>query len=90
MTRRKEIIEILKKHKISVQELTNIYKTEISEIMEDVDHIKTSFKQKFKTKPPQCNFCGFVYKERSKIKKPSRCPKCKHEDIIPLLFWIEE
>lgn len=89
MTRRQEITALLKEHKVSMQELANKYKVEMSELTEDIEYIRFSFKNKFRMEPAVCNYCGFVYREREKIKKPSKCPMCKHEDIVPPLFWIE-
>ncbi len=89
MTRRQEIIAILTEQKITLQELANKYKVEMADLAEDIVHIRFSFKDKFRMHPAICNYCGFVYREREKVKKPTKCPKCKHEDIVPPLFWIE-
>jgi len=91
MTRRTEIIEMLKKEAISAQELANIYKITAKEIEEDLQHIAKSVRPDFELVmyPAKCQHCGFIFKERSRIKKPSRCPKCKKESIDPPLFKIE-
>lgn len=89
-TRRQEIIALLHENAISAQDLANFYKVELWEIIEDLEHIKLTIKHKLKIIPAKCNHCGFVFKERSKIKKPSKCPKCKYEDIKPALFKIKE
>lgn len=90
MTRREEIINLLNEEEKSAQELANIFKVGMFEILEDLKHIKYSVKpKKLKVKPSQCKKCGFVFKERSRVKKPSRCPKCKSEWIIAQLFRIE-
>jgi len=60
------------------------------EILEDLKHIKYSIKpKKLKMKPAQCKKCAFIFKERSRVKKPSKCPSCKGEWIIAPLFKIE-
>ena len=83
MTRREEIIEILKKQEISAQELANMFRVIVKEIEEDLQHIAKSVRPDFELVmyPAACKNCGFVFKERSRIKKPSRCPKCKKEAI---------
>lgn len=89
MTRRKEIIEILKKEPKSAQELANYYRIEMFEIIDDLEHIKKTVKpQNFKIYPAQCMYCGFVFKERSKIKSPTKCPKCRNERIQAMKFRI--
>src|SRR3989344_566992 len=90
MTRREEIIEILGKKKESAQDLANYYKIELKEIIDDLEHIKLTVKNRLKVFPAQCKMCGFIFKERSRIKRPSRCPRCKHERIEAALFKIEK
>ena len=90
MTRREEIIEILSTEEKSAQELANQFKVEMFEILEDLKHIKYSIKPKrLSMRPAQCKKCGFKFEERSKVKKPSKCPKCKSEWIMAALFKIE-
>ena len=81
MTRREDIINILEKEEKSAQDLANHYKVELWEIIIDLKHIKKTVKSRFKIHPAQCKLCGFIFKERSRLKRPSRCPRCKHERI---------
>ena len=91
MTRREQIIEILTKEEKSAQELANEFKVEMFEILEDLKHVKYSIKpKKLLMRPAQCKKCGFVFEERSRVKKPSKCPKCKSEWIMAPLFSIEK
>ncbi len=90
MTRREEIIELLTKEEKSAQELAYRFNIEMFEILVDLKHIKYSIKPKKLTmKPAQCKKCGFVFKERSRVKKPSKCPRCKSEWIMAARFRIE-
>ena len=89
MTRRQEIIKILEKEQTSAQDLANQFKVELKEIIEDLEHIKLTVKNRLKVFPAQCKMCGFLFKERSKIKRPSKCPRCRHERIEAALFRIE-
>lgn len=89
MTRRQEIISLLEKEEHSAQGLANHFRMELKFIVEDLAHIKRSVKpRKLVITPAQCKGCGFVFKERSRIKRPSRCPQCKHERIQESLFRI--
>ena len=38
--------------------------------------------------PPYCRKCGYVFKDLTKPKKPSKCPRCKSEWIAPPRFAI--
>ncbi len=89
MTRREEIIKTLEREEKSAKDLADQFKAEMFEIIEDLSHIKHSIKpKKLVIKPSQCKKCGFVFEERSKIKKPSKCPRCKSEWIMAPLFRI--
>lgn len=90
MTRRQQIIEILQSNKQSAQQLANYFQTELKEIIEDLEHIEKSIKpKKLKATPAYCKKCNFVFRERSKISKPSKCPRCKSEWIEAQMFFIE-
>ncbi len=90
MTRREEIIKILETEEKSAQQLAYEFKAELFEILEDLEHIKYSINpKKLKIKPAQCKKCGFRFEERSKIKRPSKCPRCHSEWIMAPMFRIE-
>jgi transcriptional regulator len=36
---------------------------------------------RFILEPPECKDCDFVFRERERITRPSRCPKCHSEAI---------
>jgi transcriptional regulator len=90
MTRREEIGDLLTKEEKSAQELAYLFKVEMFEILEDLKHIKYSIRpNKLSVIPAQCKKCGFAFKERSRVKKPSRCPKCRGEWILAATFGIK-
>ncbi|MBW3017363.1 hypothetical protein KY316_03235, partial [Candidatus Woesearchaeota archaeon] len=91
-TRREEIFELLKKGRMSAQDIANMFGCILSDIEEDLMHLAKSVRPRYELRmfPAQCKDCGFVYKERSKVKKPSKCPRCRSESISPPLFKIEE
>lgn len=88
-TQRKQIIKMLEEQPISAYALANYFRVEAAEIFEDLEHIKLSIKpRQIKTIPAACKTCGFVFKERVKLKAPSKCPKCKSEYIQDALMKI--
>ena len=90
MTRGKQIIEILQQNKQTAQQLANYFQTTLKEILEDLGHIEKSIKpKKLKTIPAYCKSCNFIFKERSKIGKPTKCPRCRSEWIEAQMFYIE-
>ena len=90
MTRRQQITGILEQQKQTAQQLANYFQCELKDILEDLQHIEKSVKpKKLKIAHAYCKSCSFVFKERSKVSKPSKCPRCKSEWIEAQMFWIE-
>ncbi|MCD6084039.1 MAG: transcriptional regulator [Desulfurococcales archaeon] len=65
-----------------------------SEIYEHLRHITKSIrrssggKKALLMKPPTCRKCSYVFKDLSKPRKPSKCPRCRSEWIEPPAFKI--
>jgi transcriptional regulator len=38
--------------------------------------------------PPRCLACGFEFQDRTRAKRPSRCPSCSSERLTQPRFWI--
>ena len=91
MTRREEIFELLKNSPMSAQQIAFYFKCTLNEIEEALMHLAKSVRPAYELRmyPAKCVHCGFVFKERSRIRKPSKCPKCKSERIDAPLFFIE-
>ena len=41
-----------------------------------------------RVEPARCLGCGFEFRERSRVSRPSRCPECRAERIAPARFSI--
>lgn len=92
MTRRKEIIELISEKPMTANQLAQHFETIIPEIVEDLVHIRQTLAgggKKFVIIPASCNCCSFLFRERDKIKKPSKCPKCRSEDISEPAFAVQ-
>ena len=89
--RREQIYDLLKKKEWTAQELANYFQIELKWILDDLNHLAKSIKpKKVKIKPAYCKSCGFVFKERSRLKSPSKCPRCKKEWIQAALLRVED
>ncbi len=90
-TRRKEMIEMLEEGARSLKELADHFGVDVRDITKDLYHISQTVKsqhKKFKRKWAECNSCGFVFKDRQKFTRPTKCPRCKSEDITEPVFSI--
>jgi predicted Zn-ribbon and HTH transcriptional regulator len=92
MTRREEMEQLLKERPWTPKELADHFGADINEIVEDLAHVKRSVRPplKFKFQPSRCRSCGFMFEERSKLKTPSKCPRCKGESIDDARFFIRQ
>nr|MBI3613882.1 transcriptional regulator [Nitrospirota bacterium] len=45
--------------------------------------------RRFVMDPSACQDCGFIFRERTRLTKPSRCPRCRSEAVTPPRFGIE-
>ncbi len=92
MTRRQEIIKILRAEALSLQDLAEMLPAHPKEVLSDIPYIEKSVRpaEKLIITPAQCRKCGFTFKDRRKIQTPSRCPKCKGTWIKEPLFQIQK
>ncbi|MBS3121526.1 transcriptional regulator [Candidatus Woesearchaeota archaeon] len=89
-TRRQEIIQMLEHGQMSLYQIAGYFKVELFEIEEDLEHIQVSIRpRKLKRIPSQCKQCHFVFKERTKFRTPTKCPKCRSEWITDAMFYVE-
>ena len=56
-----------------------------------LEHLVRSVKQsgdRFEVVPAACLDCGFVFKDRARFTRPSRCPRCKSQQLSTPRFAI--
>lgn len=91
MTIRKEIIQLLEKNRMSIRELSLHFRITTEDAATDLRHIAKSIypNLQLRMEIPVCKACGFEFKDRTKLRPPTKCPKCRHEKITEPKFWIE-
>ena len=92
MTRREDIERLLKERPWTPKELAEYFGAPMNEIIDDLEHVRrsTQLPAVFRFHPPACRDCGFMFKERSKMKAPSKCPKCRSESIEEGRYFIKQ
>ena len=91
-TRRREMIELLEKEKTTAKQLADLFRVDMKFVFEDLKHISQTVKihhKKLKIEPAVCNVCGYVFKERERLSRLTKCPKCRSEDITEPEFYIQ-
>lgn len=92
-TVRQRIIELLTGTRLSSYQLAQMVGIAERLIEEHLPHVvKTLARdrtQRFVLEPAACSDCGFVFRDRTRFTKPSRCPTCRSEGITAPRYGIE-
>lgn len=62
------------------------------EVLRHVEHLERTLKAegaKLSIEPPACLSCGFEFRKRERLNRPSRCPVCRGERLSPARFGVD-
>ena len=91
-TIREEIIELLLQKEFDAREISGRIGVSEKDVVDHLNHISRSLSRRglrLVITPAQCLSCGYTFKDRSRPKKPGRCPKCRGEHIDAPRFSIK-
>ena len=89
MTRRKVIQEMLEEKQCSIKEVASTYGISLKHAQNEIKHIVKSAKCKYlNIVHAKCLSCNFIFSKRTRLNKPSRCPRCKSERLTSPLFQL--
>ena len=83
-TVRQRIIELLGEQEMSARELSQRLGVREKEVYEHLGHIARSVAARgtrLQVPPFECLSCRYVFRERERFTRPSRCPQCKGSHI---------
>lgn len=80
---------------LSIYQLQALVETDLkpNELYEELEHVKKTLKRmgyRLEIVPARCKNCGYEFRDRERLKKPTRCPRCKNERIDPPRFYITQ
>ncbi|MGD9083140.1 MAG: transcriptional regulator [Desulfobacterales bacterium] len=90
-TIRKQMIELLDNKEMSAREISQTIGIREKEVYAHLSHIArsvTAQRKKLMIIPAECLGCGFVFENRKRFTRPSRCPECKSEHIQNPVYRI--
>ena len=80
-TLRQLIIALLDEKEMTARELSQAVGIREREVYDHLSHIARSVAAKRKKRltilPFRCLSCGYLFEERKRFTRPSRCPRCK-------------
>jgi predicted Zn-ribbon and HTH transcriptional regulator len=90
LTRRQEIIAMLREREWTLDDLARNFVVSKKVIINDLEHIARSVSRpsRLQIRAPVCESCGYRFKDRAKFNDPSRCPQCKNEHLPSQRFRI--
>ena len=92
-TPRQRMIDLLTGARLSSQQLAQMLGIAERQVEEHLTHVvKTVARdrsRRFILDPSTCPDCGFVFRDRTKLTRPSRCPKCRSEGITAPRYGIK-
>lgn len=87
-TVRDEIVSLLSRETLTARELSEQVRVRESEVLEHLEHIRSTLRGRLVQEPATCLACGFVFRKRARVKGPGRCPVCKSEHISEPRFSV--
>jgi transcriptional regulator len=92
-TARQRIIELLTDARLSSRQLAQMVGLPERQVEEHLTHVAKTIARdrtrRFILEPAMCPNCDFVFRERTKLTRPSRCPRCRSEGISAPRYGIE-
>jgi transcriptional regulator len=82
-TLRQAMKELLAEQPRSSLELSQLLSQSEKEVLDHLAHLARAPGpgRRFHLIPAVCKHCGFVFKKRGRLTRPSRCPLCQHQTI---------
>jgi len=92
-TIRREIRSLLENRAFSAREISACIGVSEREVYEHLEHILRTINRRehnFVVTPAACKKCGFVFRKRERLRKPGKCPVCRHEMISDPFFSVKK
>ena len=92
-TLRQQMMALLADSEHSAADLAAALGIKEKEVCAHLDHISRSLSaagRKLNMRPGSCRKCGYVFTDRRRFTRPSRCPRCKSSFLDVPLFRISD
>lgn len=92
-TPRQRIIDLLTGTRLSTHQLAHMLGIPERQVEDHLAHVVKTMSRdptrRFILEPSTCPDCGFVFRNRTRLTRPSRCPVCRGEGITPPRYGID-
>jgi predicted Zn-ribbon and HTH transcriptional regulator len=86
------MIELLKAGPLSARDISRALGIRHKEVVGHLEHVRLSLaasrEARLVVEPSRCLGCGHVFRKRTRLTAPSRCPVCRHSHVSEPLFQV--
>jgi len=90
-TARQALLDALARGPFTAHELSREVGIPERDVVSHLEHLEKSARARgarLVMEPPVCEECGFSFKKRDRLGRPSRCPVCRSGRVSPPRFRI--
>ena len=90
-TTRQQMIVLLSENDMNARDLSQAMGIREKEVYEHLPHIARSVaaqRKKVIIRPSTCLTCGYVFKDRRRFTRPSRCPRCRKTHLQEPMYRV--
>jgi transcriptional regulator len=90
-TPRQAIGRHLREGPLTARELSARVGLREKDVVAHLEHLARSVRtagERFQVEPSRCPDCGFVFRDRARLGKPSGCPRCRATRVTAPVFRI--
>ena len=92
-TERQRLIGLLTGTRFSSYQLAQLLGIAERQVEDHLEHVVKTLARdpgrRFVLEPSCCQDCGFVFRDRKRLTRPSRCPRCRSETISAPRYGID-
>jgi len=92
-TPRQRIIDLLAGTRLTSHQLAQMLGIPERQVEDHLVHVVRSVakdpSRRFVLEPSVCPDCAFIFRDRTKLTRPSRCPECRGEGITAPRYGID-
>jgi predicted Zn-ribbon and HTH transcriptional regulator len=92
-TLRQEILMHLSQGSLSARDLSGLLGIPEKEVLPHLEHLRHSLRRSSVSlviEPAQCLGCGYEFTKRTRLSRPSACPRCRAQHIEAPRFRLED
>ena len=92
-TVRQTLLWLLEEGPHTARELSGLAGIREKDVATHLEHLQRSLrsaKRRLRVEPARCLSCDYVFASRSRLSRPSACPRCRQQHIDPPVFALAD